>query len=110
VASAAPHDPPFRADPEGSLLRPPELKKLRNDYAAGRISAYDLQSAEDDAAICTVVAQQEQAGPHSITDGEFRREDFYTHFFVEVADEVWDHKAGSSHSESLGTRHASSPN
>ena len=81
MTATAPHDPPFRADHVGSLLRPPELKKLRNDYAAGKISADDLRSAED-AAIRRVVAQQEQVGLQSITDGEFRREDFYTDFFV----------------------------
>lgn len=81
MISAAPHDPPFRADHVGSLLRPPELKRLRQHRAAGRISAEDLQSAED-AAIRRVVAQQEQIGLQSITDGEFRREDFYTDFFV----------------------------
>jgi 5-methyltetrahydropteroyltriglutamate--homocysteine methyltransferase len=65
----------------GSLLRPTELKKLRNDHAAGKISAEELRTAED-VAIRRVVAQQEQVGLESITDGEFRREDFYTDFFV----------------------------
>ncbi len=78
---SAPHNPPFRADHVGSLLRPAELKKLRNDRAAGKISAEQLRSAED-AAIRRVVAQEEQVGLQSITDGEFRREDFYTDFFV----------------------------
>jgi len=65
----------------GSLLRPAELKRLRQEHAAGRISADELRSAED-TAIRLVVAQQEQVGLQSITDGEFRREDFYTDFFV----------------------------
>ncbi|HXQ27353.1 MAG TPA: 5-methyltetrahydropteroyltriglutamate--homocysteine S-methyltransferase [Candidatus Acidoferrales bacterium] len=78
---SAPHDPPFRADHVGSLLRPPELKKARQDCATGRISVNDLRSTED-AAIRRVVAMQEHAGLQSITDGEFRREDFYTDFFV----------------------------
>lgn len=77
----APHNPPFRADHVGSLLRPAELKKLRNDRAAGKISPEQLRSAED-AAIRRIVAQEEQVGLQSITDGEFRREDFYTDFFV----------------------------
>ena len=81
MTTAAPHDPPFRADHVGSLLRPSELKKLRQDRAAGRISDDDLQKAED-AAIRHAVVQQEQVGLKSITDGEFRREDFYTDFFV----------------------------
>ena len=81
MPTVAPHNPPFRADHVGSLLRPPELKKARQDRAQGRISSQELQSVED-AAIRRVVAQQEQVGLQSITDGEFRREDFYTDFFV----------------------------
>ena len=81
MTASAPHNPPFRADHVGSLLRPAELKRLRQEHAAGRISADELRSAED-TAIRLVVAQQEQVGLQSITDGEFRREDFYTDFFV----------------------------
>lgn len=81
MAPSAPHNPPFRADQVGSLLRPPELKTARQDRAAGRISADDLRSIED-TAIRKVIARQEQVGLQSITDGEFRREDFYTDFFV----------------------------
>jgi len=78
---SAPHNPPFRADQVGSLLRPTELKNLRADHAAGKTSADELRVAED-VAIRRVVAQQEEVGLESITDGEFRREDFYTDFFV----------------------------
>jgi 5-methyltetrahydropteroyltriglutamate--homocysteine methyltransferase len=81
MTAAAPHDPPFRADQVGSLLRSPVLKKARQDRAAGKISALDLHSLED-AAIQRIVARQEEVGLQSITDGEFRREDFYTDFFV----------------------------
>jgi 5-methyltetrahydropteroyltriglutamate--homocysteine methyltransferase len=81
MTAAAPHDPPFRADHVGSLLRPPELKKARQERAEGRISALDLRLAED-TAIRRIIAQQEQVGLQSITDGEFRREDFYTDFYV----------------------------
>ncbi|MFY9529581.1 MAG: 5-methyltetrahydropteroyltriglutamate--homocysteine S-methyltransferase [Candidatus Acidiferrales bacterium] len=81
MTASAPHDPPFRADHVGSLLRPPELKKARQDRAEGRISAKGLRSLED-GAIRRVVAQQEQVGLQSITDGEFRRQDFYTDFYV----------------------------
>jgi 5-methyltetrahydropteroyltriglutamate--homocysteine methyltransferase len=81
MPTVAPHDPPFRADQVGSLLRPSDLKKARQDRAAEKITAQELQGFED-AAIRRVVAQQEQVGLQSITDGEFRREDFYTDFFV----------------------------
>ena len=81
MTATAPHDPPFRADQVGSLLRPAALKKARQDCAAGKISALNLHSLED-AAIRKIVARQEEIGLQSITDGEFRREDFYTDFFV----------------------------
>ena len=80
MATAAPHDPPFRADHVGSLLRPPELLKARGDRAAGRISADGLRRFED-AAIRDVVAFQEEVGLQSITDGEYRREIFYSDFY-----------------------------
>jgi 5-methyltetrahydropteroyltriglutamate--homocysteine methyltransferase len=80
MAVAAPHNPPFRADHVGSLLRPPELKKANQDYAGGKISAADLRRVQD-ACIRRVVALQEEAGLHSITDGEFRRDIFYGDFF-----------------------------
>ena len=78
---AAPHDPPFRADHVGSLLRTEELKNLRQEFKAGRVSSDVLRAAED-VAIRKVVDRQEEVGLQSITDGELRREDFYTDFFV----------------------------
>jgi methionine synthase II (cobalamin-independent) len=80
MAGAAPHNPPFRADHVGSLLRPPELLKARQDAAAGKISAADLRRREN-AAIREVVAFEEEVGLESITDGEYRREVFYTDFY-----------------------------
>ena len=80
MASAAPHDPPFRADHVGSLLRPPELLKARAERAEGRISVEGLRGIED-VAIREVVAFQEQVGLQSITDGEYRREIFYSDFY-----------------------------
>ncbi len=77
---SAPHDPPFRADHVGSLLRPPELLKARGERAAGRISADELHRFED-VAIRDVVAFQEEVGLQSITDGEYRREIFYSDFY-----------------------------
>ncbi len=80
MASDSPHDPPFRADHVGSLLRPPELLKARNDRAAGKISAEELRAVED-SSIREVVAFQEGIGLQSITDGEYRREIFYSDFY-----------------------------
>jgi 5-methyltetrahydropteroyltriglutamate--homocysteine methyltransferase len=80
MATAAPHDPPYRADHVGSLLRPPELLKGRADHAAGRVSASELRAIED-ASIRKAIAFQEEIGLQSITDGEYRREVFYADFY-----------------------------
>lgn len=75
--------PPFRADHVGSLLRPPELLKAREDFAANRISAEDLRGAED-AAIRDVVKMQEEVGLQSATDGEFRRASWHMDFIYQL--------------------------
>ena len=75
--------PPFRADHVGSLLRPPELTRAREDRAAGRISAADLRDAED-RAIRGAVALQEETGLQSATDGEFRRAEWHTDFIKRI--------------------------
>ncbi|HXY26596.1 MAG TPA: 5-methyltetrahydropteroyltriglutamate--homocysteine S-methyltransferase [Candidatus Acidoferrum sp.] len=80
-SATAPHNPPFRADHVGSLLRPQELKAARQQRTAGKITDAVLRELED-SLIRRAVAQQEEVGLHSITDGEFRREDFYTDFYV----------------------------
>jgi methionine synthase II (cobalamin-independent) len=76
---AAREKPPFRADHVGSLLRPPELLKARTDHAAGRITAQELRQIEDDA-IRKVVKMQEDIGLKGITDGEYRRIDWFMDF------------------------------
>ena len=75
--------PPFRADHVGSLLRPPELLRAREDFAAGRVSAEDLRATED-AAIREVVGMQEEVGLRSATDGEFRRASWHMDFIYEL--------------------------
>ncbi|MGH3311017.1 MAG: 5-methyltetrahydropteroyltriglutamate--homocysteine S-methyltransferase [Streptomyces sp.] len=71
--------PPFRADHVGSLLRPPALKRVREERAAGRIGAAELAAAEDEA-IRDVVAMQREAGLRGATDGEFRRASWHMDF------------------------------
>ena len=71
--------PPFRADHVGSLLRPPELLRAREEFAAGRLTAEQLRAVEDDA-IRGVVAMQRAAGLSSATDGEFRRASWHMDF------------------------------
>jgi 5-methyltetrahydropteroyltriglutamate--homocysteine methyltransferase len=83
TAGAPAPRPPFRADHVGSLLRPPELLRARDDFAAGRIGAGELSGIED-AAIREVVRKQEEAGLQSATDGEFRRESWHMDFIYQL--------------------------
>jgi 5-methyltetrahydropteroyltriglutamate--homocysteine methyltransferase len=75
--------PPFRADHVGSLLRPPELLRAREDLAHGRISADELRAIEDDA-IRDAVRMQEEIGLRSATDGEFRRTSWHMDFIYQL--------------------------
>ena len=75
--------PPFRADHVGSLLRPPELLRAREDHAAGRIDGDELRAAED-AAIRDVVKLQRDAGLRTVTDGEFRRASWHMDFIYSL--------------------------
>src|SRR5258707_12810530 len=75
--------PPFRADHVGSLLRPPELLRARENFAAGRIGADELRGIED-TAISEVVRRQQDAGLQSATDGELRRESWHMDFIYQL--------------------------
>src|SRR5215475_15849681 len=75
--------PPFRADHVGSLLRPPELRQARDDFAAGKITAGQLRATEDEA-IRGAVALQQEAGLRSVTDGEFRRASWHMDFIYQI--------------------------
>jgi 5-methyltetrahydropteroyltriglutamate--homocysteine methyltransferase len=85
AASAAPSGPrpPFRADHVGSLLRPPQLLRARDDFAAGQISADQLRAVEDDA-IREVVRMQREVGLADATDGELRRESWHMDFIYQL--------------------------
>ena len=72
--------PPFRADHVGSLLRPPHLIEAREKYRAREIERAELERIENEA-IREVVARQEAIGLQSITDGEFRRQNYIVDFF-----------------------------
>jgi 5-methyltetrahydropteroyltriglutamate--homocysteine methyltransferase len=81
---------PFRADEVGSLLRPDRVHEARAEHAAGRLDAAALKAIEDEA-ILEVIRQQEAAGLHAVTDGEFRRSFWHFDFFgmldgVEIVD------------------------
>ena len=62
-------------DVVGSLLRPPELLRAREELAADRISPAELEAAED-RAVDGAVALQQEAGLAIVTDGEMRRLSF----------------------------------
>lgn len=71
--------PPFRADHVGSLLRPASLLQARDDHAKGRITTAQLREIENDA-IREIVRRQQDVGLQSVTDGEFRRIDWFMDF------------------------------
>jgi methionine synthase II (cobalamin-independent) len=71
--------PPFRADHVGSLLRPAELLRAREQAAAGAITKAELRDVED-AAIAEAVRLQQEIGLRGVTDGEFRRSSWHMDF------------------------------
>ncbi len=62
-------------DVVGSLLRPPELLKARDELDANRITHADFKAIED-RAVNEAIALQEDAGLEIVTDGEMRRLSF----------------------------------
>jgi methionine synthase II (cobalamin-independent) len=82
--------PRYRADTVGSLLRPEAVHAARAQFRTGSIDAVELRRIED-AAIRDVVRLQEEIDLDVVTDGEFRRDNWYVDFVrnlrgVEIAD------------------------
>ena len=82
--------PFFRADQVGSLLRPARLLEAREDWRQGGITRKELRAIEDDC-IAECIAMQEEIGLEAVTDGEFRRENWWIDFIsaikgVEISD------------------------
>ncbi len=73
----------FRADTVGSFLRPAELLHARAEFNVGAIDKAELRAAED-RAIRDVVAYQEQIGFRVVTDGEFRRDNWWIDFVSQL--------------------------
>jgi 5-methyltetrahydropteroyltriglutamate--homocysteine methyltransferase len=73
----------FRADHIGSLLRPKALIEARHRLRENKISESELKEIED-RAIRDVVKLQEEIGLKVVTDGEFRRGAFFSHFVKTV--------------------------
>ncbi len=80
---------PARAEVVGSLLRPPKLQRVLDDFYEGRHAAIlederrkdrtHLRAVEDEA-IAEAVARQIDVGLDVVTDGEFRRALFMNSF------------------------------
>ncbi len=79
------HQPPFRAEHIGSLLRPKALLEARAKFADGEISREALAAAEN-AAIKDAIQMQERVGLKFATDGEFRRRSYHSFFYRQLGD------------------------
>ncbi len=75
--------PLFRADHVGSLLRPSAIRTGFRQLNEGKIPLEEYHHIQDEA-IHHVVRLQENAGLRSITDGEFRRASYWSHFVDNV--------------------------
>ena len=75
--------PPFRAEHIGSLLRPDALRDGFRRLTKGEIDADGFRAIQDDC-IRDVVAMQEEIGLEAVTDGEFRRTTYISHFVDSV--------------------------
>ena len=73
-------NPPFRAEHLGSLLRTDKLLDTRHAWEAGKSSADDLTSIEDQD-VKDIVQTQLDLDFHAITDGEYRRHMFWGSFW-----------------------------
>ena len=75
--------PPFRAEHIGSLLRPDALRDGFRRLNRGEIDANGFRAIQDDC-IRDAVAMQEEIGLEAVTDGEFRRTTYISHFVDSV--------------------------
>jgi 5-methyltetrahydropteroyltriglutamate--homocysteine methyltransferase len=75
--------PPFRADHVGSLLRPERLFAARTSWQRGESSREELAAVEDEC-VRQAVRMQEDVGLEGITDGDFRRNDWFLDFITSL--------------------------
>jgi methionine synthase II (cobalamin-independent) len=75
--------PPFRADHVGSLLRPRRLFEARAKWHAGALPQAELKAIEDEC-VREAVALQEGIGLNGVTDGDFRRDDWFLDFMFSL--------------------------
>lgn len=76
-------DPPFRAEHIGSLLRPDALRNGFRRLSKGEIDQDGFLKIQQDC-IREAVAMQEAVGLQVVTDGEFRRTTYISHFVDSV--------------------------
>ncbi|MGH9364786.1 MAG: cobalamin-independent methionine synthase II family protein [Thermoanaerobaculia bacterium] len=70
-------------DVVGSLLRPPELLKAQEKFAAGHLTPAEFKRIED-RAVDEAIRLQEEAGLDIVTDGEMRRLSFQSQMTAAV--------------------------
>ena len=75
--------PPFRAEHIGSLLRPGALRDGFRRLNRGEIDEDGFRAIQD-GCIRDAVAMQEEVGLEVVTDGEFRRTTYISHFVDSV--------------------------
>jgi 5-methyltetrahydropteroyltriglutamate--homocysteine methyltransferase len=73
----------LRAEVVGSLLRPPELLDARRRHQAGELDDASFKRIED-RAVLEAIRLQEEVGVDVLSDGEYRRAGWATHFFESV--------------------------
>lgn len=83
------HPRPFRAEHVGSLLRPESLKQKRLALEAANKTVNDIRGDSymrkvEDEAIQEVVRLQQELGFRAVTDGEYRRRDFWGPIFYNL--------------------------
>lgn len=66
------HNPPFRAEHLGSLLRTDELLKTKTAFEQGEVSQAELAAIENKD-IKEIVETQKRLGYTAVSDGEYRR-------------------------------------
>ena len=71
--------PAYRADQVGSFLRPQKLLEARERHRLGDVSLVDLRALED-RIIIDLLRMQEEIGLSIFSDGEVRREAWYSGF------------------------------
>ncbi|TGO90014.1 hypothetical protein BPOR_0083g00150 [Botrytis porri] len=77
------HNPPFRAEHLGSLLRPTELLTKRSAFEKNNLSQEELTQIENES-IKQVVKLQKECGLRAVSEGENRRAVFWGTFFEEL--------------------------